>query len=93
MNRAALLLPVLLAQCGPVPAWEPAADDKGAPIIRLTAGEAAMCASSGGCRVVTTQALMGLAQDAYRTGVAAGMKAAEEEARKERSTMCRKGDV
>lgn len=93
MNRAALILSVLLAQCGPVPAWEQALDDKGAPIIRLTAIEAAMCASSNGCRVVTTRALMGLAQDAYRTGVAEGMKAAEEEARKERAAMCRKGDV
>lgn len=93
MRLAVATLVVAAVSCGPVPAWEPALDDKGAPIIRLSASEAAMCASSNGCRVVTTQALMGLAQDAYRMGVAAGTKAAEEEARKERSTMCRKGDA
>lgn len=80
MRLAVATIVVAAVSCGPVPAWEPATDDKGMPIIRLTAYEAQMCASAGGCRIVTTQALVGMAQDAYRSGV----RAAEEAAKKDK---------
>lgn len=76
MNRAALILSVLLAQCQPVPAAEPGEDDKGNPIVRLTVQEALLCNQGGGCALITEGALRAHMMQAYQAGYRAAVEAA-----------------
>lgn len=75
MTRFACLLSLGLLSCQPAPSAEADIDAQGKPIIRLTAEEAAACARSGVCLLLTEQQFELARAAAYR----AGHKAAQRE--------------
>lgn len=79
MKRLAIVLAACLVQCQPVPAVEPGEDEKGNPVIRLTAQEAALCNQGGGCALVTESALRAHMMRIYQAGYRAAVEAAIKE--------------
>jgi hypothetical protein len=65
MKKALLLLPILVAQCAPVPALS---EDKEPVEVTMPPALAERCKAEGGCKVVSVQWLQTLVNAAVKAG-------------------------